>query len=166
MKKRNTRRKKKNKKIYKGGQENRVVIDLTETINLFVNQLSNLFQQKFQGGLENQFANLKGNLQQKIDSGLNNQLTNLKGKFEQDLNKKIMTNFPGQRLGPPPGPPPGPPGPLPGPLPGPPGPPLPGPPGPPLPGPPGLPPAGGSLKKTRRLKKTYKRRKKSNINIV
>ena len=154
MKKRNTRRKRKDKKIYKGGQENRVVIDLTETINLFVNQLSNLFQQKFQGGLDNQFATLTGNLQQKIDSGLNNQLTNLKGKFEQDLKKKIMTNFPGQRLGPPPGPP----GPLPGPL--------PGPPGPPLPGPPGLPPAGGSLKKTRRLKKTYKRRKKSNINIV
>ena len=162
MKKRNTRRKKKNKKIYKGGQENRVVIDLTETINLFVNQLSNLFQEKFQGGLDNQFANLKGNLQQKIDSGLNNQLTTLKGKFEQDLIKNIAPIMqPGQTLVPPPGPP-GPPG-----VP-PPGVPPPGvpPPGPPLPVPPGLPPAGGSLKKTRRLKKTYKRRKKSNINIV
>tara|TARA_A100001015_G_scaffold52379_1_gene57506 strand:- start:196 stop:669 length:474 start_codon:yes stop_codon:yes gene_type:complete len=157
MKKRNTRRKKKNKKIYKGGQENRVVIDLTETINLFVNQLSNLFQEKFQGGLDNQFANLKGTLQQKIDSGLNNQLTTLKGKFEQDLIKNIAPIMqPGQTLVPPPGPP------------GPPGVPPPGvpPPGPPLPVPPGLPPAGGSLKKTRRLKKTYKRRKKSNINIV
>ena len=147
MKKKNTRRKRKNKKIYKGGQENRVVIDLTETINLFVNQLSNLFQQKFKGGLDNQLATLKGNLQQKFEGGLDNQLATLKGKFEQDLNNKIMKNFtpimpPGQTPGPPPG-------------------------VPPLGVPQaGVPQAGGSLKKTRRLKKTYKRRKKSNINIV
>ena len=42
-----TRRNRKNKKLYKGGEDQRVVIDLSETINLFVDKLSKLFEKNF-----------------------------------------------------------------------------------------------------------------------
>tara|TARA_B100001057_G_C22666879_1_gene878218 strand:- start:225 stop:620 length:396 start_codon:yes stop_codon:yes gene_type:complete len=126
-----TKRKRSVKKLYKGGEERRVVIDLSETINLFVRKLTKLFEEKLNDGVNNQIHALKADFQQRA---------------QQKVNDTIMQNVghimpPGQPLGPPPGQPLGPP------------------PGVPPTLPPG-PLAGGRFKKTRRLKKRHKSRKK------
>ena len=131
-----TRRNRKNKKLYKGGEEKRVVIDLSETINLFVDKLSKLFEKNFnEGGIQQRVDSLKADFQQQAEQQaalaadqFQKQATNAAMEnVRNSMNPNAIANMVANK------------GYMPATA---------------------APAAGGSLKKTRRLKKTNKRRKK------
>lgn len=130
-----TRRNRKNKKLYKGGEEKRVVIDLSETINLFVDKLSKLFEKNFNEGIQQRVDSLKADFQQQAQQQaalaadqFQKQATNAAMEnVRNSMNPNAIANMVANK------------GYMPATA---------------------APAAGGSLKKTRRLKKTNKRRKK------